>query len=441
MCLCGANRHGTANTTTLLQNATHTRGGQRNTLVNMEGKGEMSKTNHIQPPSKRPRASQASPSPSSPQITTLTSWLEKGEQLLLLDLRPAADQRRRRLSRHPPAQPSLAIASLPLEEVKARSFELPARHVRFSILVASDDDDDGGDDNYTHVQTAKQFLLQPDRVASNKSRKFRPWNVQHILVANEAFWSEAKEMNLLEKERSENSSSSCKLPRLWDPDEMVGAVLLPLLQKEMKNGSPGGRQLYVYDMASGAGRDVAFLAEELLCSSGSDDGGQFHVTAIDHRYNAKQSNIVQNFFERRNVREVTSVVKANLSKWETMRKILVSARNANDDADETGDDDTSSHDIKTTNVLYCVRFLVRPLIRALASCSSLRAGAIFAISHFCVAEVGSVWPFDHPSPETVLKRDEMKELFAANGWDVVHDKIASDSDHGRTLLHFVAKKR
>ena len=124
-----------------------------------------------------------------------------------------------------------------------------------------------------------------------------------------------------------------------------------------------------------------------------------------------------------------------------MRKILVSARNANDDADETGDDDTSSHDIKTTNVLYCVRFLVRPLIRALASCSSLRAGAIFAISHFCVAEVGSVWPFDHPSPETVLKRDEMKELFAANGWDVVHDKIASDSDHGRTLLHFVAKKR
>ena len=226
MCLCGANRHGTANTTTLLQNATHTRGGQRNTLVNMEGKGEMSKTNHIQPPSKRPRASQASPSPSSPQITTLTSWLEKGEQLLLLDLRPAADQRRRRLSRHPPAQPSLAIASLPLEEVKARSFELPARHVRFSILVASDDDDDGGDDNYTHVQTAKQFLLQPDRVASNKSRKFRPWNVQHMLVANEAFWREAKEMNLLEKERSENSS---KLPRLWDPDEMVGTVLLPLL--------------------------------------------------------------------------------------------------------------------------------------------------------------------------------------------------------------------
>jgi hypothetical protein len=209
----------------------------------------------------------------------------------------------------------------------------------------------------------------------------------------------------------------------------------------MKNGSPGGNPLHVYDMASGAGRDVAFLAEELLCSTVSDDGGQFHVTAIDHRYNAKQSNIVQRFFERRNVREVTSVVKANLSKWGTMREILVSARNANGGADGTGDDDALSHDIKTTDVLYCVRFLVRPLIRALASCSSLRAGTIFAISHFCVAEVDGVWPFDHPSPEMVLKRDEMKELFAANEWDVVRDKIATDSDHGRTLLHFVAKKR
>ena len=406
----------------------------------------MSKTNPIQPPNKRPKASQASPSPSSPQITTLASWLEKGEQLLLLDLRPAADQRRRRLAgihrRHPPAQPSLIIASLPLEEVKARSFELPARHVRFSILVASDDDDDNfGNDNCTHVQTASQFLLQPDRVASNKSRKSLPWNVQHILVATEAFWREAKEMNLLGEESTRSESSSSKLPRSWDPDEMVGAVLLPLLRKEMKNGSPGGRQLYVYDMASGAGRDVAFLAEELLCSSVSGDGGQFHVTAIDHRYNAKQSNIVQNFFERRNVREVTSVVKANLSKWEAMREILVSARIANGGADGSSGDDASSHDIKTTDILYCVRFLVRPLIRALASCSLLRAGTIFAISHFCVAEVGSVWPFDHPSPETVLERDEMNDLFAANGWDVVHDKIATDSDHGRTLVHFVAKKR
>ena len=457
---------------------------------------------NLDPPlSKRQRSMSASPSSGTggggdhgnmPQITTLSSWWQKScrrasstctatctgqhqaaatgtvkksppymypHRLLLLDLRPAADQLQRPLAgihRREPPHPSLVIASLPLEQVKARSFELPARHVHFAILVEGNDDDD-----LTHVQTAKQFLLQPDRVAANKNRKFRPWQVDNILVADHVFWEEAREIKLVENgaERGDTTNGTnggpalAPSPRLWDADGMVENVLLPLLRNEIAGTNHRGKRLRIYDMASGAGRDAVFLAEELLHSSTRcSSGAQFHCTAIDHRYNAKQTNIVQDFFHRRGVGDYTSVVKANLSKWETMREILLSARRAHGsggcggtggDDDEDGDDTqtTSNNSGATVDVLYCVRFLVRSAIKDLASCSSLHEGTIFAISHFSISQDGGVWPFEHPSPETVLERNEMKDLFMANGWNVLHDDIATDSDHGRTLLHFVARKK
>ena len=438
----------------------------------------MTDTSPIHFPNKRLRSSSqgtctSSTSPrsggSTCSITTLSSWFEEGcstctsdssehdaastspgcHRLLLLDLRPAAEQQRRRLAgihRQDSSQPPLVIASLPLEEVKARSFELPPRYVRFSILVESDD-------NQTHVRTAEQFLLQPDRVASNNRRKFRPWEVDNILVADQLFWREAREMKLIEDGRESESDFGCEQksssvqvpslpsPRLWDADGMVEKVLLPLLRKEIaatRTTSRSRKRWRIYDMASGAGRDAAFLAEELLSASAERGGARFHVTAIDHRYNAKQTNIVQDFFQRRGVRGVTSVVKANLSRWETMREILLSGRKARGAGGDDGDGDGDG--IDTVDILYLVRFFVRSAIRDLASCSSLRKGTVFAISHFCAAEDGGVWPFDHPHAATVLGRNEMKDLFIANGWDVLHDEIVSDGDHGRTLLNFVARK-
>ena len=456
--------------------------------------------NSDHPPSKRQRSLSAQDTPTStstgggggggdddgstPQITTLSSWWQKSccasscqsisspidpaatctttslhdvitatvesppqpHQLLLLDLRTAADQFQRPLAgihRRELPHPSLIIASLPLEEVKARSFELPARHVHFSILVEGNDDD-----NLAHVQTAEQFLLRPDRVAANKNRKFRPWQIDSILVADHVFWKEARDMKLIgdggESKGSTNGGSAlAPSPRLWDADGMVEKLLLQLLRNEIAGTNHRGKRLRIYDMASGAGRDAVFLAEELLHSSTNSRGAQFHVTAIDHRYNAKQTNIVQDFFHRRGVCDYTSVVKANLSKWETMRELLLSARKERGSDGNDGDDTrtTSNNSGTTVDVLCCVRFLVRSAVKDLASCSSLYEGTIFAISHFCIAQDGGVWPFDHPSPETVLERNEMKDLFMGNGWDVLHDEIATDSDHGRALLHFVARKR
>ena len=41
----------------------------------------------------------------------------------------------------------------------------------------------------------------------------------------------------------------------------------------------------------------------------------------------------------------------------------------------------------------------------------------------------------------VLERDELNKMFCAGiGWSVLHDDIVQDSDHGRTLLNFVAVK-
>ena len=86
--------------------------------------------------------------------------------------------------------------SLPLGDLKSRSFELPARCREFSVLVEEDGDEDGN----SSLCRAREFLLQPDRDASNEKRKFRPWNVKRIVVANKQFWQQAKELDLLNVE-------------------------------------------------------------------------------------------------------------------------------------------------------------------------------------------------------------------------------------------------
>ena len=88
----------------------------------------------------------------------------------------------------------------------------------------------------------------------------------------------------------------------------------------------------------------------------------------------------------------------------------------------------------------------RPLI--------LPIGTIVAISHFCKPYEGSDWKFDHPKESNVLERCELKKLFEGAScsshddkkgsdvkkWEILHDDICFDGDHGRTLIQFVARK-
>jgi hypothetical protein len=325
---------------------------------------------------------------------TCTESATEGQRLPLLDVRTRKDYEQQRIQHS-----SIMVVQSPLEFLRARSFELPARHVNFSLLV-----DDAGS-----LEEAQTFLLGP-KDSNTRKRPQQPWKVRNVIVADDKFWKQAQDLDI--------SSTSAPiahfpLPRLWQPDCMVRDVLLPLLKDRLAQGN----EFQVWDLASGAGRDVAFLAEELLASRAKSQT-PVKVVALDHRYNSKETNIVTSFFERRQVAKSTECVQMDLSKWSTLQASL-----------------TQNCDVGT---FFCVRFWKRSLVEELAKAALPRL-TLFAISHFCKPYVGAEWNFEHPSEKTVIERNELRDIFF-DGWEVLHDEIAMDSDHGRTMCHFVARR-
>jgi hypothetical protein len=88
-------------------------------------------------------------------------------------------------------------------------------------------------------------------------------------------------------------------------------------------------------------------------------------------------------------------------------------------------------------VLFAVRFWKPELVKEIAADKSVH---IFALSHFCKPYSGAPWNFEHPSEKTVIDRDELSTVFRAE-WEIVNDEITKDSDHGRTMIHFVARRQ
>ena len=306
------------------------------------------------------------------------------------------------------SHPSHRIVPMPIEEWKQRSFELPARHVPFLVLVESKD-----------AAAASEFLLGPkDTPSKTRKRPQKPWRVQAILTADTITPDDIEKSNFtIHEDKSLQSLESFPLPRLWEPDPMIKNVLLPTLRQEIQDHD-GSDPARILDLASGAGRDVVFLAEELLSKQKVETFNNFVVEALDHRYNEKETSIVNGFFERRRIESVTKCIRMDLSQWSTLEPHLNS----------------------TVKALYCVRFWKPSLVEALASSPLLSPGTLFAISHFCKPHEGAKWQFAHPSEKTVLERNQLSNLFEQD-WDILHDQIAMDSDHGRTMIHFVAKKK
>jgi hypothetical protein len=308
----------------------------------------------------------------------------------LLDLRAASDYEKQHLF-----HPRLKVVSFPIHSLKERSFELPARHVEFSILVDPSSLDD-----------AQSFLVGPR--GPETVRPKIPWNVTYVLLADADLWEEACSMKIVsDSSLQQPGTTVVPNPRLWQPDPMVQNVLYPLLRDRISNGS-----LQIWDLASGAGRDVAFLAEEL-----DAQGNSYHVWGFDHRYNERETNITQGFWSRRGLEHVTKCIKMDLSSWDAMT-------------------------LPTTNVaaLFCVRFWKPLLVSAIARSCKIVPGTLIGISHFCKPHEGASWTFDHPSEKTVLERTQLRDLFQGCSWEIVYDEIAMDSDHGRPMIQFVARK-
>jgi hypothetical protein len=203
-------------------------------------------------------------------------------------------------------------------------------------------------------------------------------------------------------------------------------------------------------LASGAGRDVAFVAESLVASAkfsqvDADKISLLSVVAVDHRYR-KPADVQQvtSFFERRGVGPNTQCVCSDASTWNNVEKEMLSQKQPH-----RSDLDNSSACKENIPAqiaaVYCVRFWKPELVRSIAQAPlvshGISIGTVFAISHFCKPSPDALWNFPHPSEKTVLERYELRDLFLHAGkWEILFDEIALDSDHGRTMIHFVARR-
>jgi hypothetical protein len=335
------------------------------------------------------------------RIVNFTDWWSNVQQSTMpgriLDLRSIEDQNIRSLgpTTNTTSIKNLTVVPFPIENLKERSFELPARHIEFSILCSRND-----------LLEASSFLLGSK--PNTRKRKLNPWKVTSVLLDEEDLWNQAMDLGIV---CSSSTILTWPLPRLWQPDPMVEHVLFPFLKELTCDGKDT-----ILDLAAGAGRDVTFLAEELVGAGRTD----YRVVAIDHRYNDKETKIVDDFWKRRGIQDYTCSMKLNLSQLDAIEESSVS--------------------LSRVAAMYCVRFWKKELVQAIARSESVEKDVLFGLSHFCKPYPGSSWDFDHPSEKTVLDRNELSDIFSVQ-WDIVHDEIAMDSDHGRTMIHFVARKR
>ena len=283
------------------------------------------------------------------------------------------------------------------------------------------------------------------------------------------------------------------LPRLWKPDPMVQCTLLPLLKQKLDDDIIAFSQPYspssfiICDLGSGAGRDVCYLAEELQfylhqqhqqqhkTLMQSSFITQLCIIGIDNHKGSEKRCIP--FWKNRNVNHITKSLYLDLNKLKVFHQqiqLLNGGHHNDHDNDHNG-----------VVCLYAIRFLNRKVIKAIANCKIykkekdneyidqyhhhqqqqqlqqhpkeeqcivLKSGTLFAMSHFCKPYQGASWDFDHPKENSVLERNELYTLFTqqqnylkegneevSKKWEILHDEICLDGDHGRTLIHFVVK--
>jgi hypothetical protein len=296
------------------------------------------------------------------------------------------------------------IVHLPFSTLNSgeRSCELPPRHVKFAVLV---------DEAEATLDEAAEFFGRTVSQATQQSRK--PWLVEEIVLVNEDLWISATLLGILIDTSKESSGPTHFQPlaRLWQPDPMIPELLWPLLKSRFQTIDLAEVPLEIWDLGSGAGRDVTFLAEQIKVHGFKN----IKLVGVDnHKGSADRCLPLWN---HRGVSDITSNMLLDLNKVPAVEEALGAKRIA---------------------CLFAVRFWNPKLIRWLATKASLGQNTIFAMSHFC--KTGPIWTFDHPKENRVIQRDELRTLFS-NDWEILHDQIASDGDeHGRTLIQFVARK-
>jgi hypothetical protein len=376
------------------------------------------------------------------------------------------------------------IVHIPLENLEERSYELPPRHIVFALLIPDE----------SSIPSLQELLLggTNTKTNTNAKRRQKPWKVPYgILASDPNNWRLAESLGLMKVKGTDSDTASLHtppkfraMPRLWQPDPMVQQVLLPVLNNAMATSTDLTENSTtmqdsdcseIWDLGAGSGRDVCFLAEQLretltLTSLQSQHTNcNFKVAGLDQRYQAVASNEeCTRFWKRRGVGENTASRKIRLEDWDAFSAELQRV-----------------HENENAHILclFAVRFWNRLLVERLVSSPLIAPGTIFAISQFGKPSTGATWDFVHPKVSTelellvdramtlatyrldgvcygrltfsrflvsvlpqekhVLERYELRDLFApptGANWKVLYDEVALDSDHGRTMIHFVAER-
>ena len=447
-------------------------------------------------------------------------------RVLLLDIRPYHEYQERNLvsvtndcnnfkNIKVDCEPlQIVYVHIPFDEVVHRKFELPPRQVPFAIVSSFPEEDwslhweniqamlsSSGSSNIKKSTTAKKGAATITSLDQNQSHH-PSWNVMALLNANdETMWESAAahigDCNQNDIVPNQNKScTSLPLPRLWSPDPMIEHVLFPLLKEKLRSIRHRQEVMEIWDVGSGLGRDVCYLAEELmysdnLSSSSSLQQGRsesqgheslFRIIGYDQRYRHLDSTSdTMEFWNRRRVSNVTECYCCDLNHIQTdLESLLLRSNQGRCINGETTSTRETKKKTSFIGCIYAVRYWNKAFFQMLvdAGCRNadddnnndygawvLETGTLIAISHFGKSSVDAKWDFPHPKEQHVLERDELlimfttpptaknksmqlQELLDTNvtyeaspqrSWKILHDEVVSDSDYGRTLIQFVAQ--
>jgi hypothetical protein len=307
--------------------------------------------------------------------------------------------------RHDPAL-RLRIAHIPFSQlVSERSFELPPRNMEFLILVEPAALESAmlfltGRASSPPVQSSASSLPSPP----SSQRGGTTWNVTGAVLDT----PDARRH--LDKVLSNHFTKRRDPYQLWRPDSMVERHLLPLLSEQLAMRPQTTRRLDVWDLGSGVGRDVAFLARHLrllAASSSDEDEGRpsFRVIGLDQRYRPRDAATFRAFMQRQGVDDVTECRCVDLTVPKDRVSPVVSAMVEEPPA-----------------CIYAVRYWNRPLFEEVNRLAA--PGTVVAITHFAKPTEDSDWPFAHPKVGQRLAVDRAGEG-AARRFRIAHSRTGS----------------
>jgi len=313
------------------------------------------------------------------------------DRILLLDVRSAAEYDERKLDpfhlpEHQHQEQPLNVVHIPISVLKDRLFELPPRQVPFAILIHLKDDPSACLHQLELALSHRTFNgkgQQKKRSASNQ-RLVCPHKITAVIDASkEETWNEAAAcgLGILVGKHTTTTQTFRPEPRLWQPDPLVQNILLPLLKKEMIQRT-AKETYHVWDLGSGVGRDVVFLAEELL----KESKPSFRVVGLDQRYRNLHHNETLEFWKRRHCEDVTQCKCLDLNNADAMRTELLAV-------------EAGAATYTPVKCFFAVRYWNRPLfdqIVRLGCERKLAQGTLVAISQFGKPSADATWDFPHP---------------------------------------------